>query len=90
MLDKNILYHCGSSFKDLGVKCFAINESTIFNATPIAQKVNETLEPIREKRAKYENNDKLIKEIIYEGSKKARTKAKEVLDGVIDVVKMYK
>ena len=25
ILDKNILYHCGSSFKDLGTKCFAIN-----------------------------------------------------------------
>ena len=25
ILDKNILYHCGASFKDLGVKCFAIN-----------------------------------------------------------------
>ena len=25
ILDKNILYHCGSSFKDLGIKCFAIN-----------------------------------------------------------------
>ena len=26
ILDKTILYHCGSSFKDLGVKCFAINK----------------------------------------------------------------
>ena len=26
ILDKNILYHCGLSFKDLGVKCFAINK----------------------------------------------------------------
>jgi len=26
ILDKNILYHCGSSFKDLGIKCFAINK----------------------------------------------------------------
>ena len=25
ILDKSILYHCGSSFKDLGTKCFAIN-----------------------------------------------------------------
>ena len=25
ILDKSILYHCGSSFKDLGIKCFAIN-----------------------------------------------------------------
>ena len=26
ILDKNKLYSCGSSFKDLGKKCFAINE----------------------------------------------------------------
>ena len=25
IIDKEILYHCGSSFKDLGKKCFAIN-----------------------------------------------------------------
>ena len=26
IVDKRILYHCGSSFKDLGKKCFAINK----------------------------------------------------------------
>ena len=26
IIDKKILYHCGSSFKDLGKKCFAINK----------------------------------------------------------------
>ncbi|MBQ8192711.1 MAG: hypothetical protein IJZ46_01385 [Bacilli bacterium] len=26
IIDKNILYHCGSSFKDLGKKCFNINK----------------------------------------------------------------
>ena len=26
IIDKRILYHCGSSFKDLGKKCFAINK----------------------------------------------------------------
>ncbi len=25
IVDKKIIYHCGSSFKDLGKKCFAIN-----------------------------------------------------------------
>lgn len=25
IIDKNILYHCGLSFKDLGRKCFSIN-----------------------------------------------------------------
>ena len=26
ILDRNTLYSCGSSFKDLGKKCFAINK----------------------------------------------------------------
>ena len=25
MIDKNVLYHCGTSFKDLGKKCFCIS-----------------------------------------------------------------
>ena len=35
IIDKKILYHCGSSFKDLDNKCFAINkieDNNIFNA----------------------------------------------------------
>lgn len=34
IIDKKVLYHCGSSFKDLGKKCFAINKiesNTIIN-----------------------------------------------------------
>lgn len=26
IIDRKVLYNCGSSFKDLGKKCFAINE----------------------------------------------------------------
>jgi len=26
IIDNNVLYHCGASFKDLGKKCFAINK----------------------------------------------------------------
>ena len=26
IIDRKIVYHCGASFKDLGKKCFAINE----------------------------------------------------------------
>ena len=26
VIDKQVLYHCGSSFKDLGKKCFAISK----------------------------------------------------------------
>ena len=56
----------------------------------LAQKVNEMFAPIREKRAKYENNDSLLKEIIYDGSKKASKKASEVLDGAVQAIKMYR
>jgi len=26
IVDDNVLYHCGASFKDLGKKCFGINK----------------------------------------------------------------
>ena len=26
IIDKKVLYHCGASFKDLGIKCFSINK----------------------------------------------------------------
>ena len=48
-----------------------------------------TLTPIREKRIALENNLE-VDEIIHEGSKRAQIKAQEVLDGAIEVIKMYK
>lgn len=41
IIDKRFIYHCGSSFKDLGKKCFAINKmesNTILN--DILNKIN--------------------------------------------------
>ncbi len=55
----------------------------------LADKMNETLAPIREKRIALENNLE-VDEIIHEGSKRAQIKAQEVLDGAIEVIKMYK
>lgn len=40
ILDKNELYSCGSSFKDLGKKCFAINE---FNDKEYLNKILDVL-----------------------------------------------
>lgn len=31
IIDRKVLYNCGSSFKDLGKKCFAINEMESFD-----------------------------------------------------------
>ena len=55
----------------------------------LADKMNSTLAPIREKRIALENNLE-VDEIIHEGSKRAQIKAQEVLDGAIEVIKMYK
>lgn len=56
----------------------------------LAQKVNDYFKPIREKRKELENNDALIKEILYDGSKKARIKAQETIKGVEEAVRMFK
>ena len=56
----------------------------------LAQKINSEFAPIRQKRIELENDIKKVDEILYAGSKKAQIKAKEVLDGAIDVIKMYR
>lgn len=53
-------------------------------------KLNEKMKPVREKRKHYENNPDELKEIIFEGSKKARVKAKEVLTKVEETVMVYR
>ena len=55
----------------------------------LAQKVNEMLAPIRAKRKELENNPKLVKEILLEGSNKAQKEAQIILNKVKEVVRMY-
>ena len=40
IIDDNILYHCGASFKDLGKKCFAINR---INSTKMIETIQNNL-----------------------------------------------
>ena len=56
----------------------------------LACKVNEYFAPIREKRAELAKDENKIKDILFEGSKHAREKAKPILDGVVEVIKMFK
>lgn len=55
----------------------------------LAQKVNEMLAPIREKRRELEANPKLVREILNEGSIKAQKEAQIILNKVKEVVRMY-
>ena len=56
----------------------------------LASKVNQTLAPMREKRVELQKDIKTVDEILYEGSKRAQTKAKEVLNGAVEVIRMFK
>lgn len=82
-----------ASADDVSEICSACKSASIGCAEckkRLAQKINENLCELREKRMALENNRALVKEILYSGSKKAQIKAKETLDGVVEVVKMYK
>lgn len=55
----------------------------------LANKVNQTLAPIREKRLELQKDSNYIKDVIMEGSKKAKIEAQIVMNGVLEAVKMY-
>ena len=54
----------------------------------LAAALNAFLDPIRERRAKYEAKPKAIDELIIEGTRRARRKTKEVLAAVRDAMKV--
>jgi len=54
--------------------------------TKLAVALNKFLTPIRERRAKFEGNDELIKQIIDEGSKKAQIEAQKTLSEMLRVM----
>ena len=56
----------------------------------LANKLNSIMEPVREKRKHYEENPNELKEIIFEGSKKARIKAREVLNLIEEKIMIYR
>ncbi|KUG04712.1 tryptophanyl-trna synthetase [hydrocarbon metagenome] len=45
----------------------------------LGNRLNELLDPMRERRQKYENNPQLIKEILMEGTRKAHSVARETM-----------
>lgn len=54
--------------------------------TKLAVALNKFLNPIRERRAKFEGNEELIKNIIDEGSKKAQAEAQKTLNEVLEAM----
>jgi len=55
----------------------------------LGAKINERMSEIRERRTYYENHIDEVKDILLEGSKKARVEAGKIITQVRDLVKMY-
>lgn len=55
----------------------------------LGAKINERFAEIREKRAYYEANPKVVEDIIRDGSQRARNEARKVLSEVRRIIKMY-
>ncbi len=55
----------------------------------LAKAINTFLEPIRERRAKYESDPKLVEEILIEGTRRTQAEAHETMRLVRDAMGMY-
>ena len=56
----------------------------------LATRINDNLALLREKRIELASDIEKVYDILNDGSKKAQNKAQEVLDGAVDVIKMFK
>ena len=54
----------------------------------LANNIIDTLKPIREKRANYENHPETVEKLLIEGTEKARKKAKETMKKVKEAMKL--
>ena len=78
---KDLAEHRGQQCREGKIGCVECKKE-------IAKRINEFLDPIRERRAKFEKNDKLIAEILAAGNKRARAQAQETLDLVKRAMKL--
>lgn len=58
--------------------------------TKLAKAINDFLDPIRERRAKYEANPALVEEHLIEGTRKMRVEAIETMKVVREAMSMYR
>jgi tryptophanyl-tRNA synthetase len=55
----------------------------------LARAINSFLDPLRERRAKYEAQPGLVDDVLMEGTRRARRIARETMDGVYEAMGLY-
>ncbi|MBQ9659010.1 MAG: tryptophan--tRNA ligase [Clostridia bacterium] len=76
------LFSTEEECKTVCEECRAGKRGCVACKKQLAQNINETLKPIREKRKYYEENPELVDKILIEGTEKARKVAKETMQEV--------
>ena len=82
------LFSNKEEIKTVCEECKAGKRGCVACKKQLAKNINETLKPIREKRAYYEAHPEEVDRILEEGTKKARNVAKETIKKVKKAMKL--
>ncbi len=87
------VYHYHEAFNteesdEIAERCRAGTIGCVACKKRLAKKLNEFLEPMRERRQKYLDNPELVEDIIKKGTERARKEAAETLEKVREVMKI--
>ena len=82
------LFSTEEECKNICEECRAGKRGCVACKKQLAQNINKTLEPIRQKRKYYEDRPELVDKIIIEGTEKAREEAKKVMKKVKKAMKL--
>lgn len=79
----------GSEYENICEMCRNANIGCVACKNLLSEKINILLEPFREKRAYYEEHKKEVRDIIFEGSKKANIIGNETVENVKKAMNIY-
>ena len=82
------LFSTEEECKTVCEECRAGKRGCVACKKQLAKNINETLDPIREKRKYYEERPELVDEILIKGTEKARNTAKETMKKVKKAMKL--
>ena len=82
------LFSSEEEIKNVCEECKAGKRGCVACKRQLAQNINKTLEPIREKRKYYEERPELVEEILIKGTEKARNTAKETMKKIKKAMKL--
>ena len=82
------LFSSEEEIKNVCEECKAGKRGCVACKRQLAQNINKTLDPIREKRKYYEERPELVEEILIKGTEKARNTAKETMKKIKKAMKL--